>query len=74
MSLRRRLKPAERQRAPKNPFRRFAYWLTINNAFEYFMVSVVAVNTVCLAMVHYDMSPRFTLILEQVSVRPGRCC
>ena len=61
-----RLKPNERVMLPRNRIRYWSYRISINSAFDNFMMFVVMFNLGVLAASHYDMSEEQILLGEQV--------
>ncbi|XP_069795815.1 voltage-dependent L-type calcium channel subunit alpha-1D-like isoform X4 [Narcine bancroftii] len=53
-----------RRYIPKNPYQ-YKFWYVVNSTgFEYIMFALIVLNTLCLAVQHYEQSPFFNSIMD----------
>ncbi|XP_076801184.1 voltage-dependent L-type calcium channel subunit alpha-1D-like isoform X4 [Clavelina lepadiformis] len=60
-------KPVRRY-IPKNPWQHKAWFIVTSSYFEYFISGLIFVNTVCLAIQHYQQSQDLTTILNYMNL------
>nr|CAB3227402.1 voltage-dependent L-type calcium channel subunit alpha-1D-like [Phallusia mammillata] len=56
-----------RRYIPKNPWQYKAWFVVNSTYFEYFMLSLILLNTVCLAIQHYEQPKQLTVILNYMN-------
>jgi hypothetical protein len=49
---------------PKNKFRRFFFYIVTNRKFEYFIIFIIALNTLFLCMDYYDAPYTYNRVIE----------